>query len=231
MSQIKLIFERQWLHFLLLFALLIGVAQAFKIDEMRIGEFLGFSTTTWFWLAIGIPIAHQIFIWFCWRTQLHGKLITRIFGKMGFPVYAFIFSFFGISRLAVVLALAISNRNTLTLDITILRIFAIIITIPALYLLYSVMRYFSFKRAMGLDHFDESCRSRGLVRDGIFRFTRNGMYIFAFLFLWAPALWNASIAALCAALFNHLYIWVHYFSIELPDMKRIYGNQKLTAGN
>jgi len=114
------------------------------------------------------------------------------------------------------------------LDIAILRIFAVIITIPALYLLYSVICYFSFKRASGIDHFDESYRSRGLVREGIFRFTRNGMYTFAFLFLWIPALWYASIAALCVALFNHMYIWVHYFTVELPDMKRIYGESKIT---
>jgi len=36
-------------------------------------------------------------------------------------------------------------------------------------------------------------------------------------------LWYASIAALCVALFNHMYIWVHYYSTEFPDMKRIYG--------
>jgi hypothetical protein len=30
-------------------------------------------------------------------------------------------------------------------------------------------------------------------------------------------------AALLAALFNHLYIWVHYYSTELPDIRHIYG--------
>jgi hypothetical protein len=28
-----------------------------------------------------------------------------------------------------------------------------------------------------------------------------------------------------AAVFGHLYIWVHYFTTELPDMRRIYGTQ------
>lgn len=229
MSRIKLIFERQWLHLLLLATLLMGVTLASKLDNMNIGKFWGISTPQWFWLAIALPIMHQMFIWFCWRTQLHGKLITGIFGNMGFTVYAFIFAFFGFSRIAAVLALAISNRDTLVTDIFILRIFAVIITIPALYLLYSVARYFSFKRAMGMDHFDEDYRLKPLVRKGIFRFTRNGMYIIGFLFLWLPALWFASAAALCAALFNHLYIWVHYFTTELPDMKRIYGEAELTS--
>jgi len=35
-------------------------------------------------------------------------------------------------------------------------------------------------------------------------------------------LWYASQAALWLALFNHIYIWVHYYATELPDMQRIY---------
>ena len=69
----------------------------------------------------------------------------------------------------------------------------------------------------------ESYRSSSFVRKGIFRFTRNGMYVYGFLLLWVPALWFASLAALAVALFNHLYIWVHYFATERPDMERIYG--------
>ena len=40
-----------------------------------------------------------------------------------------------------------------------------------------------------------------------------------------PGLYASSQAALLAAAFNHAYIWVHYFCTELPDMKRIYGDQ------
>jgi hypothetical protein len=52
------------------------------------------------------------------------------------------------------------------------------------------------------------------------------MYVFGFLLFWIPALWFASAAALCAALFNHVYIWVHYFATERPDMQHIYAVQK-----
>ena len=48
------------------------------------------------------------------------------------------------------------------------------------------------------------------------------MYTFGFLLIWIPGLWFASTAALFAAMFNHLYIWVHYFATERPDMQRIY---------
>ena len=51
------------------------------------------------------------------------------------------------------------------------------------------------------------------------------MYVFGLLILWLPGLLMASKAALLAALFGHVYIWVHYFTVELHDMKYIYGSK------
>ena len=51
----------------------------------------------------------------------------------------------------------------------------------------------------------------------------NAMYWFGLLILWLPGVLLASKAALVAALFNHLYIWVHYHCTEKPDIDRIYG--------
>jgi protein-S-isoprenylcysteine O-methyltransferase Ste14 len=228
-SQIKLIFERQWIHASLLAFLLIGVSLSGKLDGMQAGRLWGMSTTEWLRLAVAFPIAHQVFVWFCWRTQLYKQLLNRIFGNLSYPVYAALFFILGSLRVLSVFALAIANRNTLAANIILLRIAAVIALAASVYVLYSVLRYFSLKRASGIDHFDEKYRSMPLVRKGIFRFTRNGMYTCGFLFLWVPALWFASVAALCAALFNHLYIWVHYYTTELPDMKRIYGEAVVTA--
>ena len=226
MSRVRLILERQWLHGVLLVALLAVLVLTRGLEGMHAGMLWGISSPEWFWLAVAIAIVHQVYVWFCWRTQLHGSWLTRVFGNQGFPVYAVGFSILGISRVAAVFILAISNRDTLAADLTTLRILAIIALIPAVYLFYSVKRYFRFKRALGIDHFDEAYRSMPFVRKGIFRFTRNGMYTFGFLLLWVPGLWYASIAALCVALFNHMYIWVHYYSTEFPDMKRIYGETR-----
>jgi len=153
-----------------------------------------------------------------------------MFGNRGFAAYAAGFSTLGVARVAAVLMLALSNRDTLHADLKVLRVVALIAAIPAAYLFYSVKRYFGFKRAFGIDHFDESYRSLPFVRRGIFRFTRNGIYVFGFWVLWVPGLWFASTAALIAALFNHLYIWVHYYSTELPDMMRIYGESRVSQG-
>ncbi len=221
-----LLFEKQWLHASLLAVLLFGLAVVSGLDVVRSGQLWSIATPVWFWLAAGIAVVHQVYVWFCWRTQLHGSLLTRTFGALGFPLYAVGFSILGITRVVIVFVLAISNRDTLPVDPLVLKLLALIALVPSLYLFYSVNRYFGFKRAFGIDHFDESYRSLPLVREGIFRFTRNGMYVYGLLLLWVPALWFGSLAALSVALFNHLYVWVHYFATERPDMERIYGQAR-----
>ena len=230
MSQVQLIFEKKWLHASLLAVFLIGLAWVGRIRAVQVGQLWGVSTVAWLWIAVALAIAHQIFVWVCWRSQLHASLIRRMFGSRGFDVYASGFSILGILRVVTVFMLAISNRDTLHLDPRVLQIVGVIVAIPGIYLFYSVKRYFSFKRAFGIDHFDMAYRSLPFVREGIFRFTRNGMYVFGFCVLWVPGSWFASAAALIVALFNHLYTWIHYYSTELPDMKRIYGEPRVSSG-
>lgn len=223
MSRLQLILERQWLHVLLLAALFTGLVAFSRVEGALDGEIWGVGTRVWFWLAVGLAVVHQVYVWFCWRTELHASLLSRAFGDSGFLLYAVGFSILGIARTLVVFVLAAANRDTLELNTAITRALAVVLLIPAVYLFYSVKRYFGFERAFGIDHFDATYRTRLFVRQGIFRFTSNGMYIFGFLILWVPGLWFASAAALAVALFNHLYIWVHYFSTEFPDIRRIYG--------
>jgi protein-S-isoprenylcysteine O-methyltransferase Ste14 len=66
-------------------------------------------------------------------------------------------------------------------------------------------------------------RSQPLVREGIFAWAPNAMYIFGFLLLWIPPFLFQSVTALVVAAFGHAYIWVHYFFTEKPDMQLIYG--------
>lgn len=222
---IRAIFERQWLHAAALVLLTAGLIFASNLNGMHTGMLWGISTTGWFWISAAIAVLHQVFVWFCWRIQLHASGLSRLFGDHAFTVYAAGFSIFGILRVAAVFVLAISNQGTLP-DHLIFQVLAAAALIPAVYLFYSVKRYFGFRRAFGIDHFDPSYRNLPFVREGIFRFSGNAMYTFGFLILWVPALWYASVAALFAALFNHIYIWVHYYSTELPDINRIYGQGK-----
>lgn len=220
----KLIFEKQVLHYSLLVIVLAVVLTISQIEGFLVGQFLGISTSAWFYLAIASAILHQVYVWFCWRTQLHYSLITRLFGRNGFLYYSVGFSILAIFRILLVVGLAISNKNSLHVNQLLLNSLGFIIAIPAVYLFYSVKRYFTFKRALGIDHFDQSYRHKPLVREGIFRFSSNSMYTFGLLILWIPGLFFASDAALLSALFNHSYIWVHYYSTERPDMRRIYGS-------
>ena len=218
------VFERQWIHALSLAVMLpiLWFLSRGCVCFHR-GELWGLDTWTWFWIAVEVPIAHQVFVWFCWRTELHRKLLSRVLGRTGFAIYSVIFTFFLVARLFTVTALAYASRDTLVANQLMLKIMAVVVAVPVAYLAYSVARYFGVLRAFGADHFDESTRSKGFVRQGIFRFTSNGMYVFGMMALYLPALWYASRPALVAAVFGHIYIWVHFFTTELPDMRHIYG--------
>jgi len=220
------IFERQWLHAL---ALAVGLPVLWLVSMncgcFHRGELWGISTWNWFWISVEIPIAHQIFVWFSWRSELHRNLISRIFGRLGFSAYAAVFTFFLVARLVSVTALSVASRETLPVNPFALKLTAVVIGFPVAYLMYSVARYFTITRAYGADHFVDAYRAKPLIREGIFRFTSNGMYTFGLMVLYLPALWYASRPALVAAVFGHLYIWVHYFATELPDLRRIYGSR------
>jgi len=220
--EMKHIFEKQMLHWGALTLLILSLASVSGNEVIREGSLWGVGSIGWMWTAAGLAVLHQVYVWFCWRVELHLRLITRLLGKRGFSLYSSGFAVIGILRAAAVLALASANRNTLPVSPPVLKILALFALVPSVYLMYSVARYFTFRRALGADHFFDSYRKAPLVRKGIFRFTRNGMYTYGFLLLWSIALWFGSAAALCAAAFNHAYIWVHYFCTELPDMKRIY---------
>ncbi len=183
----------------------------------------GVDTLSWFYLLVSITILHQVFVWFCWRTELYSGLISRWFGRRAFAVYAVLFFLLIISRPVFITLLAMANRDTIPINHTFGVILVIVLAAPCIYLIYSIGRYFGFKRAFGIDHFDTSYRGKPLVRKGIFRYTKNGMYVFGILILWIPGILFSSLTALAAALFSHIYIWVHYFCTEKPDMQVIYG--------
>jgi len=228
-SVLSLVFEMQWLHAAALLVLLGLCVWASRLEAFGDGALWGLGTRVWFWIAVGVAVAHQVYVWLVWRTELHAGLMSRALGGAAFTLYAAGFSVLGIARVAAVFALAATNRGSVDVAPVVGQILGVVALVPALYLFYSVRRYFSFRRAFGIDHFDPAYRSLPFERRGIFRFTSNGMYVFGFMLLWAPALWWASAAALAAAGFNHLYIWVHYYATERPDMRRIYGGGP-TAG-
>lgn len=215
-------FKKQGWHLLFLVILLVGVA-ALARDDVLTGQLWGISTQAWLWIAIAVPVAHQIIVGVIWRGQLYHNWMKNVFGENGFFVYKIIFTILFVARPISIILLGISNRNTLPLDPILAYVLAVILFIPAAYGMYSVVHYFGIDRAYGIDHFEpEIYRDKPFVKQGMFKYTDNAMYKIVFLILWVIALVFLSQAALLVAVFSHIYIWVHFYFTELPDIRHIY---------
>ncbi|MFW2403548.1 MAG: methyltransferase [Gammaproteobacteria bacterium] len=225
MSVVRNIFVGQSAHAFLLFSLGVCILLAAQLPGFFDGELAGLSTQVWFVLVVANAVAHQLYVWFCWRVELHAHGLTRVFGRLAFPVYAIFFAVLILARPVLMTLLSISNAGTLPIGEEVSRVVAFIMVVPVAYLAWSVRRYFGIARAFGIDHFDPAYRSLPIVRGGIFGVTPNAMYTFGFLFLWIPAIYFRSISGIVAAAFSHAYIWVHYLTTEKPDMEFIYGRQ------
>jgi protein-S-isoprenylcysteine O-methyltransferase Ste14 len=105
-----------------------------------------------------------------------------------------------------------------------LQVTLLILMIPPwVYAIYSIVRFFTFDRAYGIDHWHpEKIKAQGMVTEGIYKFTNHGMYFYAILILWILAIGFRSQWALIGAFFNHVAVWIHYHATEKPDIKIIY---------
>ena len=220
------VLKYQFWHFLSLLIMLLLLFFFIDYDNTILeGEFMNISTKTWLIISILSPIVHQVYVVICWRIELYYKGLSKAFGSVenAFKLYKIGFAILILSRLVTISILAYSNKETLDFAPYIFNAIAIIIAIPAIYLFYSVRKYFGMDRAFGIDHFKPNeIKKIPFVKKGIFKYTSNGMYIYGFLILWIPGLLLMSKAALLIALFNYMYIWVHYYFTELPDIKVIY---------
>ena len=182
-------------------------------------QFVGYPSPVLFWIAIAFPIMHQIFVWVTWRFKLQPLCAAA---ALTFPVYLAIFFVLFAGRFVSLLTLSWVDRGSLQLPIIPQVVLTAFFIVPGVYAMYSVWRYFGFGRAAGADHFDLRYRDMPLVRQGIFRFTNNGMYLYAFFLFWAIAFAFNSLAAIIVAGYSHVYIWVHFYATEKPDMEYLY---------
>ncbi len=155
---------------------------------------------------------------------MHYSLITKTFGKLGFPLHVIGFYIFLFLRVIFLLALSLSNAGTLAIPFIVRLVIVLIISIPMFYTFYSVLRYFGLARAAGGDHFSQKYRDMPIVKQGIYKYMGNALYIFGFLMFWIPPLLFGSVTGLLIALFSHTFIWVHHYTLEKPDLKFLYKN-------
>lgn len=182
---------------------------------------LGDPFPTVFWIAVSFPVVHQLFVWLAWRLELQSSSTSKSIGFRGYLVIFFLL--FG-GRFLSLLGLAWLDRGSLHLPLAPQIVITVALCVLGIYAMYSVKRFFGMTRAAGADHFDPRYRDMPFVREGMFRFTSNAMYLYAFLLFWAIAVGFDSSAALTVAAYSHVYIWVHFFSTEKPDMDYLYAS-------
>ena len=203
----------QTLHFSCMVVLLIMTFTAWSL--------VGSPHPILFWIAVAIPIVHQVYVWIAWRLELKDGTTSK---AIGFNGYVFLFFVLFGGRFISLFALGWVDRGSLDLSRTPLIILTLLLAVPGIYAMISVKKYFGMSRAAGADHFDPKYRTMPFVKKGIFRFTNNGMYLYAFLLFWAIAIGLNSKAALIVAAFSHAYIWVHYYVTEKPDIDYLYNS-------
>ncbi len=215
----------QFRHVLMLAALLPG-AWAVAGASLTEGSWLGLSTETWFAAAIAVPIVQQVLVVVLWRGQLCHSLLTRAFGDAGFVVWGVIFFPLLVARPLLLIAVGLADGPSLSIPSVAAYSAGGVLLLPAIWAMHSVKKYFGFARALGGDHFFERYRTMPMVREGVFKYSSNAMYAIVFLGLWGIALLTRSEAALAVALFQHAYIWVHWYVTEQPDGVVLYGRSQ-----
>jgi hypothetical protein len=209
-------------HVLLLVVLLPG-AWAIAGSSLGDGSFLGITDEVWFIAAIAVPVVQQLLVALLWRAQLCYGLLTRAFGDAGFTVWGVIFFPLLAARPLLAIAVGLADVDSLPIPKTAGIALGTVLLLPALWTGHSVKKHFGFARALGGDHFFERYRAMPMVRKGAFKYSSNAMYMFVFIGLWGIALLFRSRAALAVAMFQHAYIWVHWFCTEQPDGVVLYG--------
>lgn len=227
MSAFKRIFQKQDWHFAWLALLLVSVNFfARRFPFFLQGQHWGISSNSWLWIGILAAVLHQIYVMLIWRTQLETEWLTKYFPRIGFLAYLADFTILMVSRFAAIIFLAIANQGYIHISDHIRLSITVLLALPFSWLLYSLFKFFGYKRAAGEDHFDHTYRNQPLVREGAFQYFQNAIYTLGPLGLYMPGILLASPAALVLAFFNHIYIWIHYYCTELPDIKRIYGSSR-----
>ena len=217
----KDIIQGQLLHIGLIILMVFG-AFALLMPSFSDPTFLGWDTQDWAVCSIILAVILQIIVAIVFRFELYKGLMTRIFRDQAMKVWAVIFLPLLVARPITIIITGWLDPNSITRFRSIEVIVGIALIVLAIATMHSVVKYFTIRRALGADHFDNDVIAMPLVTKGMFKYTSNGMYGIVFLGLWGIALSFGSWNALVVALFQHAYIWVHMYLTEKPDMDRIY---------
>jgi Phospholipid methyltransferase len=220
----KDIFKGQLLHIGLIILMVLG-ASSLLMPSSSDRVFLGWNTQDWAICSITLAVVHQVIVAIVFRFELYKGLMTRVFQHRAMKVWALVFLPFLVARPITIIIVGWLDTNPITAFQGIERLVGILLILLAVVTMHSVIKYFTIRRALGADHFDNDIIAIPLVAEGMFKYTSNGMYGIVFLGFWGIALAFGSWNALVVAFFQHTYIWVHMYLTEQPDMDQIYGDQ------
>src|SRR5439155_20574917 len=108
-------FRGRAVHALFL-TLLLPVAWGLAAPALGDGRWLGLADTTWFWIAVGEPVVHQLYVWIAWRAQLRWETFSGLFGRADFAVYGLVFYVLLALRPAVIAAVSAADTGSLGLS-------------------------------------------------------------------------------------------------------------------
>lgn len=187
--------------------------------------YLLFNSILWAKISIILAIVHQGVVAVVFRFQLYKNWMSKRFGERDMQVWAGIFIPFLFARPITVLLTGMSDTTPITGYRTLEVLTGLGLVGIAAVGMHSVLVFFTLPRALGGDHFRDEIAEMPMVKEGLFKYTNNGMYGVVFLGLTGIALICGSWNALVVALFQHAYIWVHMYCTEAPDMRRIYDSK------
>ncbi len=223
-ATLKDILQGQLLHAGLIVLLASGALSLLAADSQD-REFLDLNVRQWAYCSILLAVVHQILVAVVFRLELYKGLMTRIFGDRALAVWGGVFLPLLAARPVTILIVGWLDQTPVTGFRSIEVLVAIPMILIAIMTMHSVIKYFSIRRAIGADHFDNKVIALPPVDQGMFKYTSNAMYGLVFLGLWGIALAFGSWNAFIVAFFQHVYIWVHMVLTEQPDIDRIYGRK------
>ncbi len=215
----RLIRYQDW-HLVLL-ALLVSLALTAtnRMPHLFAGETLGLSAAAWLWMGVAAAILHQVYITVVWRVQQETRWLTNNLPRLGYAAYLADFTILLAARLAGALLTSIANRGYMDLSGTIRIAAPVIIVVVLLAYIFPGPASGYFKQLAGTGHFNAATKSASPPEQGREKYGDAGMYILLPLAFYIPGLFYASPAGLLLALFNHLYILIHYFCTVHPDTR------------
>jgi len=215
------IFEGQPQHAAIAILMTAGACALLKTPE-NAPKLLGLTSTCWAQISIALALVHQIMVAVVFRLQLYHNMMTRLFGKRDMKIWAILFLPLLAARPLSLIMVGWADTVPLTDYINLQLGIGLALVAVAIYGMHSVLVYFTLPRALGGDHFRDEYLAMPMVDKGLFKYTANGMYGVVFLGLWGIALLFGSWNALVVALFQHAYIWVHMYTTEAPDLRRMF---------